>query len=152
MVYFRTADDLRFCTVRFHIVTEHLTHQCNIRTASSQKCGCFKCTHTCLIHKIIRVDHNTSIETACLQIRNLNIIHNILQNFRNHLARRRRIRFNVRQQRIVNIITALSVMVKHNDRLRNMKQFFTFCHTRAVRIHNNYHRTLICEFQRFCRI
>ena len=57
------ADCLSLCLIRCHIITEHLAYPCNICTASSQKCCCFKGSHTCTVHKVSRIDHNSRIQT-----------------------------------------------------------------------------------------
>ena len=77
-INFCIADCLSLCLIRCHIITEHLAYPCNICTASSQKCCCFKGSHTCTVHKVSRIDHNSGIHALCFKCREFDVIYHIL--------------------------------------------------------------------------
>ena len=63
---------LPLCLKIFHIFSEHLTDPCDIRSVSADKCRGFKGPDTGLCQEIIRIHHNTSIQTVRLNIADVN--------------------------------------------------------------------------------
>ena len=109
---------LRSCLVGRHVVAQHLAHARHFGSGSSQICRRLEGAHTCLGHKVVRVDQNTSVDTVCLMRLQLDILGKILQHLRDHLAGARRIRLYIGKHRILDDLAALSVMVKHAHRIR----------------------------------
>ena len=100
--------------------------------------------------KIIGIDHNTCIQTFCFQTTQSQVIRKILQNLSNHFTRRRCIWLNVKQYRLINRISRLSVMVYHYNRLSLLNKFRAFCITCSIYIYNYKYRIFIYKF--FCLV
>ncbi len=85
--------------------------------ASAQECRSLEGTHTRMVYEVVGVNHNPRIHTACFNLRNLDVVHNVLQNLSYHLTRRRSVRFNIGQHGVLDIVAALAVMVEYDDSL-----------------------------------
>ena len=72
--------------------------------------------------KIVGIDHDTGIHRVGLGRFDTDSVGDVLQNFRNHLTRGRGVRLYVRKHRIVDDLTALTVMIQNHNGLDQLKK------------------------------